>query len=98
MKELTKKYIEITLREEKLWKVGESDTFNFKNWELTLRKEEEVYRPFIFSINGKNDNGSHWCRRYKSMKNAFLHVVNGFNENSNIKNEYQSIDDFIISE
>lgn len=97
MEELTKKYIETTLQEERLWKVGEADTFSFKGWELTLRKEEKIYKPFTYSVVGNKNNGSSINRRYTSMENAFLHIVNGFNENVNIKNRYQSISDFIRS-
>ena len=45
MLEMTKEYVMRTLREEHLWKVGESDTFEVmlsQKWEFTLRKEEEI--------------------------------------------------------
>ena len=92
-----KTYIETTLNEEKLWKVGESDTFTIGKWECTLRKEEEIYKPFIYSVKGTHENGSVITRRYTSMDKAFLHIVNGFNENASIRNAYETIDDVLTS-
>lgn len=98
MIELNKEYVKTTLEEERLCKVGEADTFSFNGWELTLRKEEKKYEPFIYSLTGTKDVKTHKSsisRRYLSMEEAFLHIVNNFNENANIKNKYNSINDFI---
>lgn len=97
MREFNKKYIEMTLQEERLWKAGESDIFTFNGWELTLRKEEKIYKPFTYSVVGNKTNDTSISRRYTSMESAFLHILNGFNENANIKNKYNSINDFITS-
>lgn len=96
-KELTKKYIFRTLQEEKMWKVGETDTFIYRDWECTLRKEEDIYKPFTYSISAKHSDFGTISRRYTSMELAFLHVVNNFNENGNIKNRYDKIEDFICN-
>jgi hypothetical protein len=53
MKTLNKDYILTMLSKEKLWKVGESNSFIFENWNITLRKEEEIYKPFMYSISGE---------------------------------------------
>ena len=101
MKELNKEYIKTTLGEEKLWKVGEADSFSFNGWELILEKEEEKYKPFTYSIVGVKDFKTHKSyinRRYLSMEDAFLHIINNFNENARIDKKYNSINDFIISE
>lgn len=96
MKLMTEEYIIRTLQEENLWKEGESDSFTFENWNLTLRKEEKLYSPFIFSVNGVHHNGvSSISRRYTSMEKAFLHILNNFNENANIKNKYETIENYI---
>jgi len=93
---LNKEYIIRTLEEERLWKEGEEDTFKYCDWIITLRKEENIYFPFTFSIHGKKNNSCEtWSRRYKSMEDAFLHVVNGFNENANIKNKYKTMFDYM---
>ena len=95
MMKLNKEYIKTTLDEEKLWKVGESDTFRHNDWTITLRKEEENYAPFKFSVSGEKDNSLEtWSRRYVSMESAFLHILNNFNENRNIANKYESISDW----
>ena len=65
--------------------------------ECTLRKEEEIYKPFIYSVKGTHENGSVITRRYTSMDKAFLHIVNGFNENASIRNAYETIDDVLTS-
>lgn len=97
MKEMTKEYILRTLKEEKLWKEKESDTFTFGKWTLTLAKEEMKYHPFTFSVRGKHENGSRWSRRYTSMEKAFLHIVNRFNENVAIQDCYENLDAFICA-
>jgi len=95
MLELSKEYIVRTLEEERLWKEGEEDTFKYGNWKITLRKEEKIYLPFTFSIYGEKDNSCEtWSRRYKSMEEAILHILNNFNENVNIKNKYKTILDY----
>lgn len=94
MESLSKEYILTTLSEEKLWKTGESNTFKFEDWNIILRKEEDIYKPFTFSITGKRDNSNEtWGRRYTSMKQAFLHMFNRFNENVNIRNRYNTLFD-----
>jgi len=93
--ELNKEYIIKTLEEEALWKDGEEDTFRYGNWEITLRKEEKIYKPFVFSIYGRKDNSNEtWNRRYTSMEDAFLQVLNRFNENVNIKNKYKTLSEY----
>lgn len=95
MKELNKRYIFTTLRKESLWKEGEIDTFRYGDWELTLRKEEAIYEPFTFSVSGKKKNSNESIsRRYTSIENAFLHILNRFNENVNIKNKYETLADY----
>lgn len=71
--------------------MGKSNNFTFGDWNLTLRKEEKAYGPFSFSVTGKHKNGSSWGRRYTSMENAFLHILNHLNENANIKNRYETL-------
>lgn len=93
MMKLNKDYIKQTLVEERLWKVGESDSFSFGLWELTLRREEGIYYPFTYSISGFNENGGSLSRRYKTMEDALLHILNNFNENVNIRNKYITLDD-----
>ena len=96
MLKLSKEYVIRTLEEERLWKEGESDTFKFDDWEITLRKEEKIYSPFAFSVYGKKDNSLESCnRRYKNMEQAFLHILNKFNENASIKNRLKTLSEGI---
>ena len=94
-----KKYVYQTLKEEKLWKIGESDIFEVmiqnNKWIFTLRKEEEDYKPYKYSLTGKKvGTNETWSRRYLSMESAFLHILNNLNENTKIKNKYDSIEDW----
>lgn len=93
---LTKTYIETLLKEERLWKEGEADNFQYKNWILTLSKENKEYFPFKYIIEGKKiGTNETWCRRYMSMYRALLHIVNDFNENINIKDNYGNLSEYI---
>lgn len=100
MQEMTKKYVLQTLKEEHLWKVGESDTFEVilsQRWEFTLRKEEKEYLPNKYCLTGKKiGTYETWSRRYISMEKAFLHIVNDLNENPMIKNKYNYIEDWLL--
>lgn len=97
---MTKKYVLQTLKEEHLWEFGESDTFEVmlsQKWEFTLRKEEETYAPYTYSLNGRKiGTNETWSRRYRSMEEAFLHIVNRLNENANVKNRYNYIEDWLL--
>ena len=100
MQEMTRKYVLQTLREECLWKPGEADTFEvmlYQKWEFTLRREDEKYLPNKYSLTGKKIGTCEtWSRRYISMEKAFLHIVNGLNENPMIKNKYNHIEDWLL--
>ena len=96
--ELTKTYIFETLLSEHLWDVGQTAEFSFRHWDLTLRKEEEIYSPFQFAVTGKHKEfpTNTWGRRYTSMSDAFLHILNHFNENASIRNRYDSISEALF--
>lgn len=107
--EMTRIFVARTLGEEAHWKVGESRTFTFtyrntnSTWEVTLRKEEDMYAPFSYAVRGrqltfegkKPDYIASWGRRYPSMETAFLHIVNHGNDNVNIHDRYKSIDQWL---
>lgn len=100
MKKMTKEYILRTLREEHLWKPGDVDTFEatvYQKWEFTLKREEKHYLPYKYSLTGKKiGTNETWSRRYRSMEEAFLHIVNRLNENAAIKNKYNYIEDWLL--
>ena len=53
MQEMTKEYVLKTLREEPLWKEGESAHFFVmlsQMWEFTLQKEEKAYFSFEYPV------------------------------------------------
>lgn len=84
------------LEEERLQKPGESDSFVYDEWELSITKEEPKYSPFEYSVRGKHTNRSSWSSRYTSMEKAFLHILNDFNENGSIRNRYETLEDALM--
>lgn len=101
-KNLNTKLIKNLIERKNDFVVGETEKFLYKNdngneWDLILKKEEEQYYPFIFAVEGKKIGTNEiWSRRYKSIEQAILHILNDFNENANIKNKYQDLDDYIL--
>ena len=91
---MNKAFVIETIKNSKTWNEGNRIAFRHNNWHLILRKEESIYSPFTFSISG-NKEGTHETigRRYVSVEDAFLHVLNGFNENAAIKDKYVSLND-----
>lgn len=68
-----------------------------QKWEFGLRREEEIYLPYKYCLIGRKIGTNEiWNRRYKSMEEAFLHIVNGLNENVAIKNKYKYIEDWLL--
>lgn len=101
MKELTKEYILELLRNESDLQYGDIRKFRFEKWVLSLRREPEEYKTFKYALEGIKDGVSivgtreTWARRYITLESALLHVVNHFNENANVKNEYSTINEFL---
>ena len=100
---LNKKFIKQLLERKNDFKIGEKVNFIYKNdneniWNLTLRREEKKYSPFIFSLEGKRiGTDETWGRRYTSLEKTILHILNDFNENINIKNKYTNIEEYLNS-
>ena len=91
---MNKAFIIETINSSKTWNGTERIVFRHNNWNLILRKEDSIYNPFTFSVSG-NKEGTHETisRRYISVENAFLHILNGFNENAQIKDKYSSLNE-----
>lgn len=100
---LSKEYILNNLAREDLWKPGSKGTFTYGDWLLTLKREDDLYSPYKFAIEGRKEIFSKaltyetWSRRYVSMEKAFLHILNHFNENANVKDKYDHIDFDVLS-
>lgn len=94
--ELNLQFILKSLSHEASWKAGDSVSFSFEDWNLTLKREEEKYKPFTFHLIGEKENANEtWSRRYVRMELAYLHILNHFNENAVIGNPYKSLADII---
>lgn len=94
---MTREYVLQTLKKEHLWKPGKEETFLSQQWGgVTLRKEEREYLPYKYSLTGKKvGTNETWSRRYRSMEEAFLHIVNDLNENVVIKNKYNNLEEWL---
>ncbi|MBR1377940.1 MAG: hypothetical protein IJ557_02295 [Bacteroidaceae bacterium] len=91
---MEKSYVMQTLREARLWKPGESDTFTHNGYNIRLEREEQKYAPFIWKVQANKTFPTHTVhtgRRYMTMESAFLHILNSFNENVNIPDKYKSV-------
>lgn len=101
MQEMTKEYVLQTLKEENLWKAGDSDTFCFmlsQMWEFTLQREEDTYLPLKYSLKGKKiGTYETWGRRYISMEAALLHIINHLNENVNVQDRYKDLNEWLLN-
>lgn len=98
---LNKQLITTLIDKENDFNIGDQETFLYKNsygniWNITIRREEEKYKPFKFALEGKKIGKNEiWSRRYTDIKNAILHILNDFNENVNIKNRYNNIEEYL---
>jgi len=98
-KEFSKEFVKELINKE--FSIGEKETFlykkgNLKDWKITIRREEEIYSPFTFAIEGeKIDTKETWSRRYLGIKEAILHILNDFNENASIENKYSNIEEYL---
>ena len=64
-------------------------------WAFKLIREEERYEPFRYKLEGEGGKYGTWLRRYHSIEKALLHIVNNLNENSNIKNSYNTLEEWL---
>lgn len=86
---------------EKDFKVGEQESFLYKSnhsniWSITIKREENKYFPFIFTVTGEKIGTNEIIdRRHIGIKEALLYIVNDFNENIAIKNKYNNIEEYL---
>ena len=96
--QLTPEFVRRLLDEEHLMKAGESDSFTiqlFFLWHVRIRREPENLAPFKYALEACClDNIQTFSHRYITLEKALLHCLNGFNENANIQNRYQSLQDY----
>ena len=94
--ELDFQFILDSLKHEASWKAGDCVSFSFENWDLTIRRESDQYDPFAFLVSGKKRNTNETIsRRYIGLENAYLHILNRFNENADIENRFKSLSDIM---
>lgn len=96
---MTKEFVLQTLLDEHLWEVGRSETFTarlYQEWEFALTKENDE-DTWKYSLSGRKiGTNETWGRRYQTMEDAFLHIVNQLNENANVPNRYSKISEWLL--
>ena len=92
----TKAIVEFWVKNEHIINPGDEIVFDFalhgNPWQFSLKREDSPTGSYKYGLCGNGGEYGTWGRRYKTMADAFLHVVNNLNENSNIKNRYSSLD------
>lgn len=96
---MNKQFVLNTIKDFGSWEVEQCVTFRYKKsdkveYELTIKKEEPKYFPFIVAVTGTRTGTPETIgRRYTSVERAFLHIFNCFNENANEKDDYDSLEE-----
>lgn len=80
------------------WKPGDNVDFTYGNWQITITRENKLYEPFLFFLEGVNRRGGSFTRRYISIEKAILHVINHFNENVAVRNRFESLRQYYENE
>lgn len=89
---LTKELVMQWLKEADGWEAGHNEVFEYKDWSLSILRDDDIYKPYCFALSGqRNGTAETISRRYTSIEEALLSVVNGFNENAEIPNLYESL-------
>lgn len=103
---LTINQVRAILNDEETLSIGEQIRFNITDriaplfngskWHIIITKiEEHDQSPFIYEVVAKN---LYWAsmlaRRFTTLDSAMLFILNGLNENANIKNTFESLEDF----
>lgn len=102
--ELNREFVRELIKNENNLIEGMEITFAYKNsnsniWNLTLKREEDKYFPFIFSLYGKKqETNETWSRKYIELRKVILHIINDFNENADVKNKYNDIEEYLNEE
>ena len=95
---LTRSMAEVLLRVEPDMSTGDSVELEYTltgPWKFTLTREEDKYLPSKYILMGDGGKYGTWVRRYKTMEQALLHIVNRLNENRDIPNRYATLAEWI---
>lgn len=94
---MNKEFVLNTIQASKTWEAGQCLSFRHticgNEWDLIIRKEENIYFPYTISVSGRKVGSPETMRRrYTDAETAFMHIMNDFNENANIKNRFGTLD------
>lgn len=96
---LTSDFVRVLLHFEPKLDVGDSIEFythlHGNKWDFKLTREEERYAPAKYVLEGDGGKYGKWSRRYRTMEQVFLHILNNLNENKNIWNRYKTLDEWL---
>ena len=97
---MTKDFVNVVVNNLSLkMKGGDTVDFEHDGYKGTITKEAEEYlKDFPWRIEAEKDFGTHIAtvgRRYPTIESAMLHILNHFNENASIRNQYKNLNDFM---
>lgn len=93
-------HIAQSLREREWW-AYDSFGVTYGDWQITIDRKPNVYRPYLFAVEGvkKRQNFAlsriTCSRRYRSIEAALLHIFNEFNDEASGKNRFDTLDEAI---
>ena len=96
---MNKQFVLNTIKDFESWEVGQCVTFRYKSsnkveYELTIKKEEPKYFPFIVTVTGtRTGKPESFGWRYTFVERSFLNIFNCFNDNANEKDDYDSLEE-----
>ena len=85
IQKMTRVFVARMLGSEPTWKAGDKVTFEFTY--RYIRNKWQNGKPTMY-------NEIH-CRRYPTMEQAFLHIVNHMNDNADIHDRYKTLDQWL---
>lgn len=93
--EFTKENVAYCIENEGYLKEGDKIVFDCplhgNLWRFSLKREDSPSGKYKYALDGDGGEYGMWRRRYRTIEDAFLHVLNNLNENSNIKNRYDRV-------
>ena len=89
---IVKQYLMSVLEKANSLHADQDVKFMFGDWSWSLKKEGQMYKPFLFILEGDKldekgePTNETWARRYYDAEKALLHICNNLNENVAFKN------------
>ena len=83
------------------WWAYDSFGITYGDWRLTINRKPNVYKPYLFAVEGSKKGRTlvapraKMSKRYRSIESALLHIFNEFNDDPTVENQFRSLDEAI---